>query len=138
MKIAFGYDGSASANNALNILPRYAKEMNANIYIVTSIVPQEALPTQKETISTADMVKEAEDKLASVKKSLEAQGISCETHLLVRGMDAGEDIVKIAKELAADFILVGVGKTSRVGKMFFGSTAQYVILNAHCPVISVK
>jgi nucleotide-binding universal stress UspA family protein len=35
-------------------------------------------------------------------------------------------------------IVIGIVKKSKVGKLFFGSTAQYLILKAHCPVLTVK
>ena len=35
-------------------------------------------------------------------------------------------------------IIVGIVQKSKVGKLLFGSTAQYVILNASCPVVTVK
>jgi nucleotide-binding universal stress UspA family protein len=53
-------------------------------------------------------------------------------------LEAGEDLVQLAKENNVDEIIIGVRRRSKVGKLFFGSTAQYVILNAPCPVVSVK
>jgi nucleotide-binding universal stress UspA family protein len=35
-------------------------------------------------------------------------------------------------------IIIGVRRRSKVGKLLFGSTAQYVILKAPCPVVSVR
>jgi nucleotide-binding universal stress UspA family protein len=58
--------------------------------------------------------------------------------LSVRGLQAGEDIVLLAEENKVDEIIIGVRRRSKVGKLLFGSTAQYVILNAPCPVVSVK
>jgi nucleotide-binding universal stress UspA family protein len=37
-----------------------------------------------------------------------------------------------------DLIFLGIVKKSKVGKLLFGSTAQYVILHAPCPVVTVQ
>ena len=70
--------------------------------------------------------------------NLETQGIEFDTHILVRGLAPGEDIVQYAEEKQVDEIIIGIKKRSKVGKLVFGSTAQYVILEAHCPVLSLK
>ena len=53
-------------------------------------------------------------------------------------MSPGEDLVRFAQEQGIDEIVVGVKKTSAVGKILFGSNARYVILHAPCPVVSAK
>jgi nucleotide-binding universal stress UspA family protein len=53
-------------------------------------------------------------------------------------MTSGEDLVEFAEENKIDEIIVGVKRRSKVGKLLMGSTAQYVILNASCPVVTVK
>ncbi|MFN2437147.1 MAG: universal stress protein, partial [Desulfotignum sp.] len=58
--------------------------------------------------------------------------------LLVRGLEPGEDIVRFADENRVDEIVIGVRSRSKVGKLLFGSTSQVVILQAGCPVVSVK
>ena len=50
----------------------------------------------------------------------------------------GDDIVRFAEENAINQLYVGIEKKSRTRKLFLGSTAQYVILKAPCPVITVK
>ena len=64
-------------------------------------------------------------------------GVPYELHLLIHELGARRDIVEQAKRLDARFIVIGVRKRSKVGKLIFGSTAQYVILNSPCPVICV-
>jgi nucleotide-binding universal stress UspA family protein len=69
---------------------------------------------------------------------MDAEGIASETHVLVRGLTPGEDIVDFAVDKKVDEIIIGIEKRSKVGKLLFGSNAQYIILEAPCPVVSVK
>jgi nucleotide-binding universal stress UspA family protein len=85
-----------------------------------------------------EAIKEAENGLAWVKEKAAEAGIDCTTHLLIRGMSVGEDVVAFAKESKADLVYIGIRRRSRVGKLLMGSNAQYIILNAPCPVTTVK
>lgn len=49
--------------------------------------------------------------------------------------EAGDEIIRIATETDADFVIVGGKSRSPVGKAVFGSTSQEVLLNAPCPVV---
>ena len=53
-------------------------------------------------------------------------------------MTPGEDMVKYAEENEVDQIFVGIEKKSRTQKLILGSNAQYIILKAPCPVVSVN
>jgi nucleotide-binding universal stress UspA family protein len=53
-------------------------------------------------------------------------------------MTPEEDLLAYAREQNVDEIVIGIRKRSRMGKLLFGSTAQFLILNAHCPVLTVK
>ena len=50
----------------------------------------------------------------------------------------GKNIVALAKDVAADRVVVGGRKRSPAGKAVFGSTAQEVMLSAPCPVTFVR
>ena len=65
-------------------------------------------------------------------------GVRCEAFVVVSYLSAGEDLVQFIQENYIDECIIGVKKRSKVEKLVFGSTAQYVILNAPCPVILVK
>ena len=76
--------------------------------------------------------------LEDIQKEIAADGIDCQVEQLARGLMPGEDIVLFAEENDMDQIYVGIRKKSRTSKLILGSTAQYIILKAKCPVISVK
>jgi nucleotide-binding universal stress UspA family protein len=130
MKILVGYDGSNSAKEALNLAKIHAKAFNASVDVITSM--------QKGTEQQRDDIEQAERGLEYAKSVFEESDIECKTHLLIRGLSAGEDLVEFAEENQVDEIIVGVKRRSKVGKLLMGSTAQYVILQAGCPVLSVK
>ena len=130
MKILVGYDGTNSAKEALNLAKTHAKLFNASVDVVTSM--------QKGTEQQREEIEQAERGLEYAKSLFEDIDITCNTHLLIRGLSAGEDLVEFAAENQVDEIIVGVKRRSKVGKLLMGSTAQFVILQADCPVVSVK
>jgi len=130
MKILVGYDGSKASKYALQLAKDHAKVLDASIDVVTSMV--------KANENQYEDVRQAELGLEYTKAMLEGEGIECETHLLIKGFSPGEDLVEFAEENQIDEIFVGVRRRSKVGKLLMGSTAQHVILNAPCPVVTVK
>jgi nucleotide-binding universal stress UspA family protein len=130
MKILVGYDGSNACKDALKVAITHAKAFGAAIHVVSSM----SKGTEDEHVQINDMA----DELDHIKTQLETDGIPCETHLLIRGMMPGEDLVNYAKEKGIEEIVIGVKRRSKVGKLLFGSTAQFVILKAPCPVVTVK
>ena len=130
MKILVGYDGTNSAKEALNLAKSHAKAFGASVEVVTSM--------QKGTESDRSDIEQAERGLEYAKSLFEKADISCNTHLLIRGLSPGEDLVEFANENQIGEIVVGVKRRSKVGKLLMGSTAQYVILTADCPVVTVK
>jgi nucleotide-binding universal stress UspA family protein len=54
------------------------------------------------------------------------------------GRDIADEILAVAKDVAADAIVIGIRHRSSVGKLIMGSVAQRVIIDAACPVIPVK
>ena len=130
MKILVGYDGSKVAEDALRLAQKHAGVFNADLHLMTSL--QQGHELQKEDIE------EAESKLDHLKLSFNFDNISCETYVSVTYLTPGEDLVRFANENAIDHIFIGIRKRSKVGKLVFGSTAQYVILESPCPVVTVK
>ncbi|WP_457552351.1 universal stress protein [Desulfobacula sp.] len=130
MKILVGYDGSKVAEDVLKLAHKHGLAFNAEVHIVTSLEQSPAL--KKENIDKAD------NKLENIKKPFKADNITCETYTSVSYQSTGEDLVNYAKNNHIDEIIIGVRRRSKVGKLVFGSTSQYVILKSYCPVLTVK
>ncbi len=130
MKLLVGYDGSNSAKEALDLACKHAKAFNAEIEVVTSM--------ESGATDDAGEIKKAEQRLEWVETHVSEKGLTANTHLLIRGLKAGEDIVQFVEENAIDTVFIGVKRRSKVGKLLFGSNAQFIILKAPCPVVSVK
>ncbi|MGH3359259.1 MAG: universal stress protein [Nocardioidaceae bacterium] len=81
---------------------------------------------------------ETEQQLQEVRDKLNEAGVEHEIRQLVRGMDPADDLLNVAEDLNADFIVIGLRRRSPVGKLILGSNAQRVLLDAPCPVLAVK
>ncbi len=73
-----------------------------------------------------------------VKEILGGDDPPYEVQLLLTDLTSGEQLVKFTEDQKIDQLFIGIVKKSKVGKLLFGSTAQYIILHAPCPVITVK
>ncbi len=130
MKLLVGYNGSEVSKAALALAAKHAGAFGANVVVITSMGGG-----RKES---REMITRAADELDKAKAFIESLGASCETRQVARGLSPAEDIVRFADEEGVDQIFVGVEKRSKTQKIIMGSTAQYVILKANCPVITVN
>lgn len=56
----------------------------------------------------------------------------------VRPDHLADEIVDLGSELDVDMIVIGLRRRSPVGKLFLGSAAQDVLLNATVPVLALR
>lgn len=130
MKLLVGYDDLNVDKRALELSQKYANAFNADVFIMTSL---EQRPTLQK-----DDIEEVEDRLEKLKRPFNKDNINCETTVSVNYLTPGENLVQFARDNDIDLVFIGIKKKSKVGKMVFGSNAQYVILNAPCPVVTVR
>ena len=79
-----------------------------------------------------------DEELEDVRRQLAEDGTEFEVLTLVRGNDPTEDLVEVAGEVGATLIVIGLRRRSPIGKLVLGSNAQRILLEADCPVLSVK
>ncbi len=130
MKFLVGFNSSKAAQAALALARDYAEIFGAKILVITSMGGGASEKPEK--------IGEAAKDLAVARKFLQEKGITCEAYQLARGLSPGEDLVQFAEENDIDQMFVGVEKMSRTQKIIVGSNAQYIILKAPCPVVTVK
>jgi len=130
MKILVAYSGTKESEAALELAKTHAKIFDAKLLVVFS---SEGGKGEK-----PEEINKIESDLERIQKDFSEDGIACEVEQLARGLTPGEDIVLFAEENDIEQIYVGIRKKSRTSKLILGSTAQYIILKAKCPVTSVK
>ena len=89
MKLLVGYDGSNSAKEALVLACTYAGAFNAELEIVTSM--------EGGTVDKVSAINKAEEDLKRAEARASEKGLSTRSHLLIRGLKPGEDIVQFAE-----------------------------------------
>ncbi len=130
MSILVGFDGSPHAKAALRTAQKRARTFDRQLEVVTAVV--------RRSTDQAEEITKAEKALELVQADCKKKDIDCRTKLLIRELDAGEALVEYAGQGEYEELVIGVKKRSRVEKLLLGSNAQYIILNAPCPVLSVK
>jgi len=125
------YEDTDVSKETLRLAQKYAKEWQVAVDVVSAFKREEPL--------TISAVKEMEEAFRrQIKEQFINNGISYQAHLLVDIYSPGEQLVKFSEGKDYEFIFIGISKRSKVGKLLFGSTAQYIILNAPYPVVTVN
>jgi nucleotide-binding universal stress UspA family protein len=140
-KILFATDFSEGSSNALPYAVDLAKQYGAKLYLIHVVydVAKTAgwyVPHSSIDEIYADMKKAAEAELAKT-FSDGMRGLSDIERLVLTGIPH-EEITKFAEEKKVDLIVLGTHGRRGLDRMLFGSTAEQVVRNASCPVLSVR
>ncbi len=130
MKFLVAYNGTKESDAALELAKTHVRIFEAKLVVLSS-----SEGGKGEKLEDINKIKRD---LENIQEDLSKNGIECEVEQLARGLTPGEDIVLYAEENDIDQIYVGIRKKSRTSKLILGSTAQFIILKAKCPVTSVK
>ncbi len=92
--------------------------------------------TSSEGVGDANFADDAT--AAKLRGRLEQSGVEFQLLRTQGTREPSDVLVSTAKEVSADLLVIGLRKRSPVGKLLLGSTAQRILLDAHCPVLAVK
>jgi nucleotide-binding universal stress UspA family protein len=130
MKILLSYDDTEISERAFEVARKQTSIMQAKLDIVTVVV--------RDSKDQSEDIQEAEKILTKAMKTCKLENINCQTKLIIKEGTPAEAILDYADEEKHDMIVIGIRRTSQLGKMILGSNARYVILNAQCPVLCVN
>ena len=134
--ILLATDGSPASVPASDQAIDLAAQVGARLLVV-SVMPSSRQPSEA---TSDDRTSDTRDSLSAQVQGIvqRARAAGADATYLVWEGDAGEAIVAAADAECADLIVVGSHGRSGVTRFLIGSVSDYVVRNAHCPVMVVR
>jgi nucleotide-binding universal stress UspA family protein len=125
--VVVGFVDTAVGRAAVDAAVRECQLRSARLVVVSSVTggPGNELYAQR------DAVARLTDEVAQA-------GTEMDVREYARGNDPATDLLKVAEEVNADLIVIGLRRRSPVGKLLLGSNAQKILLESDIPVLAVK
>lgn len=145
MHVIVTTDGSRQSLEAARTFKGFADPSKIdNISVVAVIRPLSSVAFADEisarpaltSLPEASFRAEAERAMATVAEEFADWGPH--VHQRVRSGSAANEIIKVARQLHADLIVIAAGSRGLSGSVLMGSTAQRVQHYAPCPVLVVR
>jgi nucleotide-binding universal stress UspA family protein len=140
-KILFPTDFSEGSFHALPYAVDLTKHYNARLYILHVVYDVfKATDTHIPHISADELYKEISEwanKEIDTCCIEEIRGLSNVEKVVLKGIPH-EEIMKYAAEKQIDMIIIGTYGKKGLERFIFGSTAEKVVRNAPCPVMTVR
>jgi nucleotide-binding universal stress UspA family protein len=135
--ILLATDGSPASEPASDQAIDLATQVGARLLVV-SVLASSRQPSEAST--GASHPSDTRDSLASNAQAIvqRARAAGANATFLVWEGDPGEAIVAAADSECADLIVVGSHGRSGVSRFLIGSVSDFVVRNAHCPVMVVR
>ncbi|GGG46378.1 universal stress protein [Kocuria dechangensis] len=125
MTVVVGYMPTAPGHAALDAAILEAERRGTDLVVV------QPRPKRRQPPEVAEDIDVERDKLAR-------SGVPYELREPDHDSDPADVILDTARERRAELIVLGIRRRSPVGKIIMASTAQRVLLESPCPVLSVK
>ncbi|HBR22832.1 MAG TPA: universal stress protein [Nitrospiraceae bacterium] len=140
-KILFPTDFSEGSDTALPYAADMAKHYGAKLYLLHVIQDiAGATASYVPHVSLDELYRDMEKNAAKEIDRYgieELRGIKDIERIVVKGRPY-EEILKFARENKADLIVIGTHGRRGLDRVIFGSTAEKVVRDAPCPVLSVR
>jgi nucleotide-binding universal stress UspA family protein len=126
--IVVGYIPTPEGLTAVEYATRVSLEKHTRLVIVNSGVRG----------NDTDPSFASAEELDALSERLTGMGVEHEVRQPLLAESPADEILNAAAELDTEMIVIGLRRRSLVGKLFLGSTSQQIIIDADCPVVTVK
>lgn len=133
MSIVVGYVPTSEGRAALSRAAVEAVLRQVDLVVVHAPTQGVGHPGDAESDGEGD-----DADLTQAMQVLTQAGLLCHRRTASQRDDFSEQLITVAEDIEAEFIVIGLRRRSKVGKLILGSNAQRVLLDAGCPVLAVK
>jgi nucleotide-binding universal stress UspA family protein len=142
-KILVPIDGSDTAKLGLDEAVRLANDQNASLRLIHVVNEAMIFSSYEGDLYTGELLDALRASgrviLATGEAQVRGQGLAVETALLeAQGGQAGEVIVRDAKEWRADLIVLGTHGRRGIRRLVLGSDAEHVVRLTPAPVLLIR
>lgn len=128
-------DFSECTEKALGYAVPFAKQFGATLTLLHVIEPTFMPATEMGVIVDVDTSDEAKQELEKLHAQIEGQ-VRCQ--IMMRNGMAESEILKVARELACDLIILSTHGRTGMERLLLGSTVEKVMRRAGCPIFIVR
>jgi nucleotide-binding universal stress UspA family protein len=128
MTIVVGYTPTPPGRAALVAAVAQARKDSESLLVVNS--------SRGDSLDDPTYAQPAD--LEWARTTAEEAGVEVAIRQEMRGRDAADELLDVLEEVGASLCVIGIRKRTAVGKMLLGSNANRILMNAPCPVLTVR
>jgi len=129
------YDGSAASDRALRFALDLTQRLDGEVWVVHALIGPSTIIEPRTDEERATEPHAIESGLQALQRKVDPEGRFF--HFEVREGPAADVILAVAREVRADFLVVGTRGLRGASRMLLGSVSQAVVARAPCPVTIV-
>ncbi len=134
--IDFSTNATVALEEAVDLGQKYQAKIDV-IYVIPQVIFHPDWATDvEETVDIDDITEEARHALANMTEPYKTTGVSIDEHVLSGGPYI--EILRLAKQLNIDLIVIGAHGTSQRKPALMGSVAEKVVRESPCSVFTVR
>lgn len=140
-KILVPVDFSPSSKDALNFAVLFAQQFGASLTILHVAVPRSPVDPYGSSLPDflrTELIYQAQRQLDCLAGEVVPPGVLSQTLARQSHDRVAPEIVQAANELDTDLIIISTHGRTGLKRVVFGSTAEYVMRHALCPVFILR